>query len=309
MWIFNPLLFMEKRRIKLKRDPEKEAKKVKKKVTLKSLFTNKKTRYWMMLACMLPFIIAIFVFGRIALTEAKNILALAKGSTVVETKPENVIEEMDYILRDNPTDLQKDYFKELKDAIEGEERADDSTIASLVAKNYVADFYTWTNKRGQYDVGGFYYIYDGEFPDGDHFKENSFLKARDGFYKYISSYGTQYGKENLIEVEDVEVVSCSKMSSPYEISEHLEYRQDSAGEWYDYRVANKYDGYNVSLRWKYKENTKLNLSQFATSINLAVIKRNGRFEIVEASESAINGRKETSQVTETQTETSEETTE
>ena len=99
------------------------------------------------------------------------------------------------------------------------------------------------------------------------------------------------------------------MSSPYEISEHLEYRQDSSGEWYDYREVNKYDGYNVSLRWKYKDNTKLNLSQIATSINLAVLKRNGRFEIVEASESAINGRKETSQVTETQTETSEETTE
>lgn len=296
---------MEKRTIKLKRKPER----AKKKSSFKSLFANKKTRYWMMLACMLPFIIAIFVFGRIALTETKNILALAKGSTAVEAKPENVIEEMDYILRDNPTDLQKEYFKELKDAIEGEERADDTTIAGLVAKNYVVDFYTWTNKRGQYDIGGFYYVYDGEFANGDHYKENAFAKARDGFYKYISSYGTQYGKENLIEVENVEIVSCNKMSSPYEISEHIENRQDANGEWYDYREVKKYDGYNVSLRWTYKDDTKLNLSQFANSINLAVIDRGGRFEIVEASESAINGRKETSQTAEVETETSEETAE
>ena len=300
---------MEKRRVKLKREPERKLKRKEKKGSIKSLFANKKTRYWMMLACMLPFIVAIFIFGRIALTEVKNILALAKGSTVVETKPENIIEEMNYILRDNPTDVQKEYFEELKNAIEGEERADDATIASLVAKNYVVDFYTWTNKNGQYDIGGFYYIYDGEFVNGDHYKENAFLKARDGFYKYISSYGTQYGKDNLIEVENVEIVSCNKMSSPYEISEHIENRQDANGEWYDYREVKSYEGYNVFLRWTYKENSKLNLNQFATSINLAVIDRGGRFEIVEASESAINGRKETGQVTETQTETSEETTE
>ncbi len=288
---------MEKRIVKTK--------KKRKNTSLKKMFSDKKTRYWMMLALMLPFIIAIFIFSRIALTEVKNVLALAKGSSAVEAKPENIIEEMNYILRDNPTDLQKEYFKELKDAIEGEERADDATIAGLVAKNYVTDFYTWTNKRGQYDIGGFYYIYNGEFVNGDHFRENAFLKARNGFYKYISTYGTQYGKENLIEVENVEIVSCSKMNSPYEISEHIENRQDENGEWYDYREVHKFDAYNVSLRWTYKENSKLSLNQFANSINLAVINRNGRFEIVEASESTINGRKETGQITENQTETSE----
>ena len=292
---------MEKRKIKLRKD--------KKKSGIKKLFADKKYRYWLMLALMLPFIIAIFIFGRIALTEVKNILALAKSGTAVETKPENIIESVDYILRDNPTDLQKQYFKELKDAIEGDEKADDATIASLVAKNYVVDFYTWTNKRGQYDIGGFYFLYDGEYANGDHYKENKFLEARDGFYKYISSYGTQYGKENLIEVDNVEVVSCTKMSTPYEISEHVENRQDANGEWYDYREIRSFDAYNVSLRWTYKNSTKLNLSQFATSINLAVINNDGRFEIVEASESAINGRKETSQTAEVETETETETAE
>ena len=116
------------------------------------------------------------------------------------------------------------------------------------------------------------------------------MKARDGFYKYISYYGTQYGKENLLEVENVEITKCEKLSSPYYISEHIAYKQDEEGDWYDYRENNGYDAYLVTCRWNYKENNSLPMSKFATSINLMVIKRNGRFDIVEASEKSINAR-------------------
>ena len=298
---------MEERKTRLK--------KVKKRSNLRTLMADKKKRYLIMFAMMIPFIIAIGIFGSIVFREVKTLKDLAGGGQV-ETKKENIVENMNYILRDNPTDLQKDLFKQLKTAAEdgiiqteeGEVEADDAAIAELVAKNYVADFYTWTNKRGQYDMGGFYYIYDGEFINGDHYKENLFLKARDGFYKYISYYGNLYGKENLIEVDSVEVTNCKKMSTPYVISEHDSYKQDEQGEWYDYRIDRSYDCYVVSLKWTYKPNEKMNVNQFGNSINLAVIKRNGRFEIVEASEKTINARtgSETNSTTET-TETSEET--
>ena len=288
---------MEKKKIILKKE--------KKKSGIQKLLKDRDKRYITMLILMIPFIIALIIFATIATKEAKSLINLAKGDTKAETKPENIIESVDYILRDNPTDLQRQYFDELKEAIEGEEPADDTTIAGLVAKNYIADFYTWTNKNGQYDVGGLYYVYDGEFENGDHYKENIFLKARDGFYKYISAYGTQYGKENLLEVENVDIVSCQKMSSPYVISEHDSYKQDSEGEWYDYRVNNSYDWYLVKLNWSYKDTTKLNLSQYATSINLAVIKRGNRFEIVEASENNINAR--TGSETNSTVETTEDT--
>ena len=268
-------------------------KKTKKNSKFNVLMSNKKTRYLIMLGMMLPFVVAICIFSSIAYREFKNIKDLAGGEQIV-VKDENIIKSMNYILRDNPTDLQKEYFAQLKAAVEEGVvdgiTADDSMIAELVAKNYVADFYTWTNKRGQYDIGGFYYIYDGEYENSDHYKENVFLKARDGFYKYISYYGNLYGVENLLEVEDVQVVSCQKLSSPYIISEHDSYKQDSEGEWYDYRVNNSYDCYAVSLKWAYKDNSKLDLNQFANSINLGVIKRGGRFEIVEASESTISAR-------------------
>ena len=276
---------------------------------------NKKKRYLLMLAMMIPFIVGIAIFGFIAYREVKTLANLANGAQA-ETKAENIVESMNYILRDNPTDLQKEYFAQLKTAVEegvikteeGDVPADDAAIASLVAKNYIADFYTWTNKRGQYDIGGLYYVYDGEYENGDHYKENLYLKARDGFYKYISYYGSQYGKENLIEVADVEVVSCTKSPVQYVINEHDSYKQDAAGEWYDYRIDHSFDCYIVSLRWTYKENQQLNLNQFAKSINLAVIKRNGRFEIVEASEKSINARtgseKDTSAETSENSETS-----
>lgn len=287
---------MEEKRLRLKKE--------KKKSGIRSLFTDRRKRYLLMVLMMLPFIIAIGIFGSIAYKEVKNLMDLAKGNQA-ETKAENVIQSMNYILRDNPTDVQKEYFAALKEAVEGEEPADDETIAGLVAKNYVADFYTWTNKRGQYDIGGFYYIYDGEFENGDHYKENLYLKARDGFYKYISVYGTQYGKENLIEVDNVEVSRCEKMSSPYVINEHIENRMDSNGEWYDYREDIRYEAYAVTCNWTYKENSKLDLNKFAKTINLVLIKRNDRFEIVEASEKTINAR--TGSETDSSIETSENT--
>ena len=257
------------------------------------LLENKKSRYFIMLLMMIPFIIGIVVFSIIAYKEAMGLKSLATG--VTETKDENLIESMNYILRENATDLQKEYFKELKDAVESEnseEAVDDTTIAGLIGKNFVADFYTWTNKQGQYDIGGLYYVFDGEFENGDSFKENVFLRARDGYYKYLSNYINDYGADKLLEVENVELTKCEKAPWQYVISEHVAYKQDENGDWYDEREDHYFDAYLVSCRWNYKEGSALNASQYPTSINLLVISRNGRFSIIEASESPITERKQ-----------------
>ena len=254
------------------------------------LFENKKTRYPLMFLLMLPFIILIIVFGRMTYNEYQNILALTAGPTT--TKEENIINlpnDSYYILRDNATDLQKDLFAQLKEAVEAEEK-DSQLIAQLVAENYIADFYTWTNKQGQFDVGGIYYIYPGEYQDGTHYRDNVYLAARDGFYKYMSYYLNKYGLENLIEVESIEVTRCEKLKNKYWINEHVANRLDENEEWYDYREDHSYDGYNVACKWTYKQDTDLYLQQFADTLNLAVIDMNGSFYVVETSESVINGR-------------------
>ena len=274
----------------------------KKSINLNKLFEDKKKRYPMMLLIMLPFIIGIAIFSVIVFREVNNLMALAKGPT--ETKASNIIKINDtnaYILRDNATDLQQDLFAQLKDAIESEEsEATDVDIASLVAQNFVADFYTWTNKQGSFDVGGMYYIYDGEFEDGDHFKENVYQAARYGFYQYLSYYASQYGTDKLIEVESIEVTKANKMSEDFVINEHVANMLDENGDWYDYREDHPYPAYEISCRWNYKEDTSLVVSNFAKSLDMLVIDYGGRYLIVEASEDGVHGRIKEQDSTDTQ---------
>lgn len=270
---------MEKREIKLKATKEN---------ALAKFFNDRSKRYIIMAVLILPFLIAIGIFAAIALREVNTLKSLATGST--ETKQENLVENMGYILRDNATDYQKDLFKELKEAFEGEQPADDITLAGLVAKNYIADFYTFSNKQGQYDVGGLYFVYNGEFENGNHFKDNVYLAARDGYYKYLNNYMSQYGAENLPTVKDIEITKCVKAPWKYVVSEHVANKQDENGEWYDYREIHDYDAYIVNCKWTYEEST-MNLAQFANSVNLLVINHSGPYVIVEASDGEIKERK------------------
>lgn len=281
---------MENEKIVLKR---------KKKTFLSKLFEDKKKKYLYMFIFILPFIIAIVIFGVITVKEVKGIINMAKGDTPVEVKDENKITSMNYILRDNATDLQKEYFAELKNAVEVD-NADELTIAGLVCKNFVADFFTWTNKYGQYDVGGLYYFYSQE-DDVTNFKSNIYLKARDGIYKYLNQYINEYGSENLLEVSEVSVDSVSKANYVYEMYEKVGVESDAEGTYYNIYDTINYECFDVTCSWSYKEGSKLDTSKFVNKLNFLVIEDRGRYEIVEISENKIDAR----EITET-TETSEE---
>ena len=57
------------------------------------------------------------------------------------------MQKYNYVLRANATDYQKELFEELKNDFEHEDETDEAKIACDIAMNYVADFYTWTNKQ------------------------------------------------------------------------------------------------------------------------------------------------------------------
>ena len=250
------------------------------------LFEDKKKRYLYLALCILPFLIAIGIFGFITYKEAKTLISMAKSDITTEVKDENLIESMGYQLRENATDLQKEYFAELKAAV-ASDSVTEAELAGLVCKNYVADFYTWTNKTGQYDVGGMYYVYSGR-NETMKYKPLIYIKARDGFYKYINQYINEYGSENLIEVENVEVVSSKKLDQQYDMHEATQYVQGADGVWVWEYDDLKHDAYEVTCTWTYKEGSSLDTSKYANKINLLVVERQGRFEIVEASEKAID---------------------
>ena len=227
------------------------------------LFRSKKTRYRNLVLIILPIFILCGVFGYVTYASTKTLLP--EDDTV---SYKDSIDSMDYHLRWNATELQIEYFNELQDLInaEGTEHKD---IAACVAKNYIADFYTWSNKRGSYDVGGMYYVYSPQ-------KLGIISDCRNNYYKYLSYYINKFGQDKMLEVTSVETVVGDV--GTYEID------------------GNKYESYRVTCNWTYKNaetfsdldivvyNPEMvNLDSFITKIHLNIIINNdGRYEIVEA---------------------------
>ena len=219
------------------------------------LFKKKSTRYLSLLLVLLPFLLLTGFFGYRTVDSIKNIVPGESGS--VAKKDTEDIEDYDYHLRHNATDLQKELFKELDELLD-QDPQDELAISESIAKNYIADFYTWTNKEGQYDVGGMYYVFSDSRP-------NIYYQARDSYYHYLSSYIEEYGQENLLEVTSVEV----ETSGP-------------ANEFTDV-FGRTYPAWYVRVRYTYADHPNFPIGEYYTVMNITVVKRdNGRFEIAQA---------------------------
>ena len=160
-----------------------------------------------------------------------------------------------YVLKGNPTKLQKDLFKELTNQLEKKIDFDFDAV-ELVVKNFVADYYTWSNKQGPYDIGGSEFVFSKE---NLNFRQN----ARRYFYSTMLSYiNDQVTISNLIEVDSVET-NQADFSSEYE------------------HYGTKYLAYYVEATWTYKENEYIDTSVFPTKAAFTVIfSEDGRYEIV-----------------------------
>lgn len=155
----------------------------------------------------------------------------------------------------NPTGLQTQLYDELIEATKNfPEEYDSFTVADLVVKSFVADFYTWTNKDGNFDVGGLDYVYGPTHLDFG-------LYARDTFYQNFNFFEKEYGVENLIEVESIE--TNVNWAAPIEIN------------------GKEYRTYYVEAEWTYKPSEKMDVSQFQSSAyyNVVYNEANDRFEI------------------------------
>ena len=205
-----------------------------------------------MLLVILPFVILIFVFGFLTYKSVSGLVGNVSGtSTAVEEK--DVIDSMDYHLRSNATDFQVGLFEELNSLIK--DGSDESAIAASVAENFVADFYTWTNKDSSYDIGGMYYVFGKT-------KNNVYVQARNTFYKYVAYYMNTYGKDDLLEVESIDTENPQKTTFEYE--------------------GKTYDAYFVTCRWTYKKCSNFPVERYITKSYFTVVNNNGRFEIADA---------------------------
>ena len=162
-----------------------------------------------------------------------------------------------YEIGNNPTAIYQDYFKELTQALDDNE---DQKVAESVVKCFVTDYFTWTNKDGNYDVGGSQYIYGP--------KALSFIEqSRWQFYSDLDLLIEEYGRDQLLEVESVTIVSSGFVDS-------TERRPD--------------DGYYIEAQWTYKKGGKLDTSNYQDKGFFYVTKKDeagARFEIVNFAES------------------------
>lgn len=231
---------------------------------MKNLFKNPKTRTRNLLLLIAPFLIVMIVCGFISFKSIKSMTSNTSGTAVVY---KDSIDEMDYHLRSNATDLQEDLFHELQDAIT--DGTDNGKIALLVCENFVADFYTWTNKDGTYDIGGMYYVYSPQ-------KSNIYNNARNNYYKYLNYYIDTYGSDNLLEVESIDEEKVS-------VSEKLSYEFE----------GKTYESYYCEVGWNYKNletfsdiSTPTMDGESVGFVNFerfqVIVNDDGRFEIVQA---------------------------
>lgn len=217
-------------------------------------FSEVKLRYKRLLFIIIPLFVALIVCGFFTYRTISS--QLGTGST--SSKKEYDIDSMDYHLRSNATDYQKELFSELRKLVE--DGTDDQALAESVVKNYIADIYTWDNKKGQWDVGGMGYVYSP-------MRANIYYKARDGFYAFVSKYIEEYGSDGLLEVTNIEIVSSEKMNDKFSVD------------------GNSYEYYHIVAKWDYANDSRF-ASDVDNRMEYDVVKRDsGRFEIVVSYES------------------------
>lgn len=247
---------------------------------IKDFLMDSKKRYLVMVIAFVPIIVAMIFFGFRAYKDIKSILILAGDGETVEVKDTHKIESMNYVLRDNATAYQEEIFKQLKDAIEGTNQDPENPVTeedkiALVAMNHIADYYTFSNKVAQYDVGGLYYV------NADA-RENIFVQSRDTIYKYINEYIDKYGAENLLEVDNV-TATVKKDSKQYPITT-IEYTYVDHYTVNETATTTDYDAWIVDVNWSYKPSEVFSTSKWPTSTQLKIIydAALGRYEIVAA---------------------------
>ena len=159
--------------------------------------------------------------------------------------------EVLYEISNNATDYQKLIFTELSDVIKNEGTPQE--YAASVVKNYIADFYTWSNKKGTYDIGGMQYVYQPEIV-------NIYNFAKDSFYRDLSYYIQTVGAESLLEVENVEITFS-------DFNAKIEYNGET------------YQSFYVTANWTYVQKEGFDTSSYQTSGEFSLVDRNGVIEI------------------------------
>lgn len=167
--------------------------------------------------------------------------------------PNIPIEEVQtYTEAKDSTDYMKTIYAELMSAVDAK---DEQKIKEGVAKYFVTDFFTWSNKEGREDVGGLPYV----LPDA----RVDFAKyATNYYYVNFDEHMITYEQKGLPEVELCEVTEVNESSFVYE------------------KTGNS-DSYDVHLVLTYviKENG-MPVDELMTNITVTLLKEQETYYVV-----------------------------
>ena len=154
------------------------------------------------------FLITTLLLVGVLFYQVKGITAGEKSSDNVIKPTPSIVEKVqdEYQLSDVATDYQKEVFEELVTAQDAYKAKDTELTkeeyATLVVKNFIADFYTLSNKTGRNDVGGIQFI-------AQEMKSTFRKQAIDRFYENLDFYLNDYEAASLITVNDVTILDVN----------------------------------------------------------------------------------------------------
>jgi len=113
-----------------------------------------------------------------------------------------------YSLPDNATDYYKSLYKELQTNLNGTQ-VNEEEYARSVAKLFLTDFFTLSNKVMKSDIGGKQFVYSS-------YQEDFMKYAKESIYSNVQSNLDGNRKQDLPKVKDVEITKLSNAKYTYQ---------------------------------------------------------------------------------------------
>ena len=113
-----------------------------------------------------------------------------------------------YSLPDNATDYYKSLYKELQTNLNGTQ-VNEEEYARSVAKLFLTDFFTLSNKVMKSDIGGKQFVYSS-------YQEDFMKYAKESIYSNVQSNLDGNRKQDLPKVKDIEITKLSNEKYTYQ---------------------------------------------------------------------------------------------
>ncbi len=219
---------------------------------------NRKIKQYLILTMLVTLVVVVILsvinLVRVVRTSSSN----SGGTTTsLSTDTQKTMSNDLYEIGNNPTNAQKTYFKNLTEAVQS---GSDAEVIQSVVECFVADYFTWTNKDGNYEIGGLQYVY----PDKEKELEEY---SRYNFYADLDLYITKYGRDKLLQVKEI---TCDV--EPTAIADFDLIAWDP---------PMTFRAYTLHVNWTYESSTSLNVNEFPQGAYFIVINNNDRWEVCE----------------------------